>query len=724
MFCTKCGSQLEDGVKFCTNCGAPTVFAQAVPAAPAAPEAPAPVQPEAPAPAASVPTQAESPAAPLNSQPQSQQPQANSWQQPQAGTWQQPQQPQANNWQQPQQPQAGTWQQPQQPQAGNWQQPRQPQAGNWQQPQQPQANNWQQTRQGQQPGQQNWPQPGPWMQQPQQNVRGAAPGQPKKSPKGLIIGIIAAVLVLVVGVGGFVWPGFFKRSKSSGGPLSTALAERFSTPEEYYRAVESNNANALAGHVSSVYDNVFLSNASSDDISVTGSLSIEPGDKLRELAIDLIGAQIDQLNPGDDLKWLKSISLAYDVSKKDQLSAINAALQLNGTDLAHLNCVVQIEDGVLCLSVPELSDRYLKTTLEDMNLDRMSLGSVLGSFSAGDAEKIEPVVKALPDAKTVSKVLETYLTEAVECIDDVGKETAELTAEDVTAEYTVLTATITPETVIKIVEKIGPELKEDKDIRKAILDVAAAAEQEGEAKYKAFTDKIDELLNDTSKITENMKDNIVVTVYLDKAGDVHGRIVEMGSRKLELLMPEKDGQFGLTLRCCDENGEKFLISGGGKRSGDKLTGDLDLQIDGEYYAVLGLDGFDIEKCKDGFLVGAVTVKPTASLWSKLPSSISELPESIKSVLEAMELRFDLNTSKDKGTVKLTLGTGTDKLISITVDGAKSSAKKISTVDGVEPNEWAEDVSLDKLEKVVANIEKAGVPTAYTDLLDQLLDNAF
>ena len=693
MFCTKCGSQLEDGAKFCTNCGAQTRFAQ-IPT-------PAASQPEAPA----------APAAPAAPQQQ----------------WQAPQQPQQPTWQQPAapQPQQPTWQQPAAPQPQQWQQPQQTQQPGWQQ-QQPQQ--WQQI-------QQQWQQP----------ARGGSHAQPKKKGKGGLIAAIAAVLVAAVGVGGFVWPGFFKKDGGSGGlagigsgtgaggKAAVVLAEKFSTPEEYYQAAEANNTEALAAHVSSAYDNVFLSAASSDDISAAGALRIELGDKARELVLDALDGALDEINPGDDLSWLKTIALTYDLSKKDDLSGGDLAVQLNGTDLAHVKAVIRPDDGKVWLSVPELSDRYLETSLEDLNLDDLpisggGMGAMLDGLSPEDAEKLDPVMKSLPDAKTVDAILSRYMSEAVDCVEDVEKETGTLSVEGVSAEYHILTSTITPETVVKIVEKIGPELKEDKDIRKIILDVAAAAGEEGETKYKEFTDRIDELLNDTSKITEDMQHDVVMTVYLDKTGGAHGRVVDTGSAKLELLMPESDGQFGLTIRYTGEEGEQFLLSGSGKRSGDKLTGELDLSVAGEYYAVVALDGFDIEKCKDGFFVGGVELRPTASLWSKVTDRLGDeedpLPESIRSLLESLVFRFDLNTGKDKAAVTLTVTNGSDKLISIAVDGTKAAGKKISPVDGVAPDEWAEDVTLDKLEKVVANIEKAGVPTGYTDLLNDALDNAF
>ena len=727
MFCTKCGSELQDGVRFCTNCGAPLNFVSA-PASPAAPET-------------------QTPAAPAAEQ-------AGAWQQPQqprADAWQQPQQPQADAWQQPQQPQAGTWQQPQQPQAGPWQQPQQPQANGWQQPQQPQQTpppQWQQIQQQwqqQQQQQQQWstrqqPQQQQW-QQPQTRGGQSAP-KAKKSGKGAIIAIIAAVLAVVVGVGGFVWPGFFKKDKggSAGdGSFSMARAEKAATPEEFYQIVETNNADILADHLSSAYDNIFLSNATSDDICAEGSLRVEPGDKLREMLIDAVGAQLDQINPGDDLKWLKDLTLGYDVSKKNEDCMINLGLKLNGSDLLHLKLVIDLDKGDVWLSVPELSDKYMQTTLEDLNLDSldldsitsgMSFGSVLGDLSAGDAGKLDPVSKAMPVADTANALLRKYLNEAIECIDDVERDTGDLSAQGVSAGYTVLTSTITPETVVKIVQKIGPELKEDKEIKKIILDVAAAAEEEGETKYKEFTDRIDELLDDPSKITDSMTDDIVMTVYLDKSGDVHGRVIDAGSQKLEMLMPEKDGQFGLSIRYTKDGEELLLVSGDGKRSGDKLTGDLELEVKGEYYADLHLDGFDIEKAKDGFFSGGIEVKPTASFWKLArekmgESSVgSDIPEALSGILDTLTFRFDLDTSKDKAAVSLTLTNGKDKLVTIAIDGKKTSAKKISTVDGIEASEWAQEISLDKLEKVVASIEKAGVPAAYTDLLDAALDNAF
>lgn len=148
--------------------------------------------------------------------------QAQQWNQPgqagQAQQWDQPSQPgQTQQWPQqaPQQP--GGWAQPGPPQGQQWAQPgQQPAQGYGQQPavpaQHPQGQPGQPWGQQGYPGQQapqgqQWQQPGGQWQQPgQPGAQGQQWGPPapaKKGSRGLLVGILAAVVVVALGVTAF-----------------------------------------------------------------------------------------------------------------------------------------------------------------------------------------------------------------------------------------------------------------------------------------------------------------------------------------------------------------------------------------------------------------------------------------------------------------------------------------------------------------------------------------
>ena len=55
---------------------------------------------------------------------------------------------------------------------------------------------------------------------------------------------------------------------------------------------------------------------------------------------------------------------------------------------------------------------------------------------------------------------------------------------------------------------------------------------------------------------------------------------------------------------------------------------------------------------------------------------------------------------------------------------KSAAKALTPLTGVESSEWLGDITGEKLGKIVESLGKAGIPQAYTDLLDQLLEESF
>ena len=292
----------------------------------------------------------------------------------------------------------------------------------------------------------------------------------------------------------------------------------------------------------------------------------------------------------------------------------------------------------------------------------------------------------------------------------------------VTADYTAMVTTIDAETMEAIVKKLGPMLKEDRDIKDLIINLMEAAGEDGQQSYDEFISSIDELLDDADDISEDMDDDIVMTVYTDNSGEVHGRTLEVGDIKVALLMPEKGGKFGLEVSFTESGEEMFRLLGSGTRKGSKLTGQMDLDIEGEFMGVIGLDEFDDERLEKGELSGAITFQPSAELLDMLGSDI---PDSLISILEDIEFRLDMETARDKFELALTASTNGKLLASVSVDGQTGGSKNVSRVsDSVEIEEWAEDITLDKLEKIVDSIERAGVPQAYTDLLDAYLDSAF
>ena len=122
------------------------------------------------------------------------------------------------------------------------------------------------------------------------------------------------------------------------------------------------------------------------------------------------------------------------------------------------------------------------------------------------------------------------------------------------------------------------------------------------------------------------------------------------------------------------------------------------------------------------------LRPSASVWSKLAESLAEsgreLPESVRSILETLVFHLDMNTGKDKADIKLTVSNGSAKFITIAADTEKSAAKALTPLTGVESSEWLGDITGEKLGKIVESLGKAGVPQAYTDLLNSLLEDTF
>ena len=178
----------------------------------------------------------------------------------------------------PRQPAQGAWQAPQQPPQGQWQQPQQGWTPAAPQPQQPQ-----QWRAPQQPQ-------GQWQPQHQ------APRSPRGG-KGLLIGVIAVVVVAALLVGGFVWPGVFKKDAAGGkadppqateAPQETAAPAPTETPAPTAAPVPTEAPAETPGPAATPYENPFTDVTSADwyydavmwagEQGIVSGTAFQPGD--------------------------------------------------------------------------------------------------------------------------------------------------------------------------------------------------------------------------------------------------------------------------------------------------------------------------------------------------------------------------------------------------------------------------------------------------------------
>ena len=542
--------------------------------------------------------------------------------------------------------------------------------------------------------------------QPEQAAGAWASASPRVKQKNrwLVPAVIAVVVVAVAALGALN----FKA-------MSAFVTRAFSSPEKFYRSIDKASAAEISGSVAAAYDNLVLGNADIGNGSFTGGVSLEVGDAARDLIVDYAGTYLDRVNYGDDLSWLDNIALTFDTGGKDGLRGADLGLDLNGQTILTLSAVVDRDDEAVYIAIPELSNDYMELPLEDFRymfgydfpLSRM--------LDPENMEGLEAALKALPDDAQVEKLVKRYLECALDCVDNVEKGKGTLSAGGISAKYTTLKVTIDGETLADMVRAIGAEMRKDKELEKIIVDVAEAAGEDGAADYDAFLDSLDDMIDDADDIEDSLDDDIVMTLYVDNKNAVRGRIIEYDDFRFAFAMPSKGSDFGLEISI-ESGRDELRIAGAGKRGGSKVNGDFDVEFSDERYATIGLDQIELGKLKKGYLAGGITLTLSEEIWDAM-----YLPATVSSILEDFSFRFDFDTSRDKSVVALSVLDGRELFLTLTAENAAAADKKIAAVrDGIDPDDWAEELTVDKLEDILDRLKRAGVPSEYTDYIDSWL----
>ena len=316
-------------------------------------------------------------------------------------------------------------------------------------------------------------------------------------------------------------------------------------------------------------------------------------------------------------------------------------------------------------------------------------------------DAIQEIVKVLPDAKQAQALLTKYFDVIIGCVDDVDKESVKLEAGGVNQKCTCLKVTIDGKTLVKAAKALCKELKDDKDLKKYITDFVDAVSEQAEALdmaeelgmeldadeiYEQFQSMCDEILDTIDENEEEIPEfELVMSVYVDSKGHVCGREfeLEVEEQTMTLLVANTENGsnvgFEASLSIDDGDGENgFVFEGSGKKNKGKLDGTYALTVmaQGEKKKMMNVSvkQFDLDALEKGYLNGSFGLSIADDLLEEMEERI---PEEAYSMLEEMELVFDLTSNENTAKFKASLNQGKELYASLSISSEKVSDKELS-----------------------------------------------
>lgn len=401
------------------------------------------------------------------------------------------------------------------------------------------------------------------------------------------IAIVAAVLCVLV------LAGFLSRAY-----ISDFFHRTFSSPEEYYRDVETKAMQKITDDMSDYYQ-YYLDQPWTDQKFDT-SVKLQFGEELQ----DLMGYA--------NLNWLDSVSLGIKGDIKDDQQSYLWSVDLGEKGkLISVNIAADLAERMLYMQVPELNEQYLSFSMDGAFFD----GEGMEDFEAWGMMK--ELQEKLPRSPQVKKLFNKYIALILSYVNNVEKDAEILEAEGVSQKCTTLKITLDNAVIRDMTEAVLTELVADKELETIIKDVAAIDDwADPEEAYADFVAEIEELLvyMDNFQVLEEGQ-TAVMTLWVDYRGEIRGRSFTVDDEIFAYAMPRKGNKFGYRFAM-----EAVGLTGSGEYAGDKLSGDFDIDYNAGTILELGIKDYDMKAMNKGLMDGTITLKASDALNTLLAMS--------------------------------------------------------------------------------------------------------
>ena len=433
-------------------------------------------------------------------------------------------------------------------------------------------------------------------------------------------------------------------------------------------------------------------------------------------------AQLADQDMDMDLDWLKTIGLNMQTVTAKDIMKLSLCASLGDTYVASGEMIMDMAGGMAYLAIPELSNKYLAAEMD-----------MAGMSSVGVAEQLEQyaeMVNALPSEEKLNAMLTRYLNTVLEELDDPTTSSATLSYGGVSQSVDANIYSINRSDVLDIAEAVLKAMQNDKDLE-AALDVFGQWYNQQQAEvyddygdtwvevdfYQELMDGIDETLEDLGEARQTLEDAKFLEIIAYSSNDsLVGFAIEMYQDTYSAMgiTAYSITSGSNTAFYADVMGVQF--AGTGTVSGGKCSGVYTLTANEEKLLTMELKNFDKNVLRKDELKGTVILSLSDSLiWQMDMEGL---------ISEQTKLEIVLDITEAKSDIKLNVYNGNKLVLGLALIGKMVSAGNISvpsnTVDTTNENamqNWAENLSFDT---VLGNLRKAGVPSAFVDLLEQAI----
>ena len=532
----------------------------------------------------------------------------------------------------------------------------------------------------------------------------APAGMPRKKKSNgvnlLIIGGVAVALLAVI--------------------LIAVFSGVFASPEKRLASMEKTNAKVVAEVASEAYGS-YLESLEESLAKLDKGMNTQTEIKLtveQSVLSSMIAMIVGEDMSNVDLSWLSNVLLRFDVDAKGDQMAISCGVGINDTVLATLAAMTDAAENRIFLAVPELNEQYIYTGLDQANVD-------LGTMTVMQ-EAMEKLAEELPSEKEVKKMLDAYLQIVLSYAEEVEKLQETVTVGDQTKEMTVLQAKITEKKLMELMIEIVKTAQEDQTLKALVCAIENYSSAVNKAQYgytyttqEAYPALLEELAYMIEELEAELEyadpENYILLSNYIQSGMIVGRKAELFSEG------ESEGEIGRFLFVPAKNGGVFEAAADQLRIDGVIDGEeMDIELTVEGWHMLTISAKDLE-IEDNGIEGQLRLLPSSTMLNEICDSLGiALPVYAS---EDTYIQFVFVTDKTSNPVGIDLVIGGNTLAGVTISVKEGKYDTITTPENaigvVSDSDLMSWVAGIQFQQLIGNMQTAGVPNAYVQLVQQL-----